>query len=259
VTLPPRARMTLGALTATLLGGLLGLGWWTWRHRPGHPPAARFRLVPVALAAAGLLLIAVGSAWRLGAAIESVPACSPPSGPETPSGRGSLDAALVSEQAATWPETGIGLMYAQATDAHICWSRSQDYYVAVNEHHIAGSRAMNMGDIVLSPGFHISREQLSTLVGHEARHRTQWAVLTVIGGPFAFPVAYAVDDFFFPGSRNHFERLAGLESGGYRHSGSGPVLGPAQLATLCALAAIIVVAVLVARHRRSSARSRSRR
>jgi hypothetical protein len=66
----------------------------------------------------------------------------------------------------------------------------------------------------------------------------------------AFPIGYAIDDFFFPGSRNHFERLAGLEAGGYAHVGTGPVLGPAQFAALGALAAIIVVALLAARQRR---------
>jgi hypothetical protein len=71
----------------------------------------------------------------------------------------------------------------------------------------------------------------------------------------AFPAAYAVDDFFFPGSRNHFERLAGLESGGYSHSGDGPVLGPAQVATLGCLAAIAVVALILVLRRRRSARS----
>ena len=69
---------------------------------------------------------------------------------------------------------------------------------------------------------------------------------------------YAIDDFFFPGSRNHFERLAGLTSGEYRHVGTGPVLGPAQLAALGILAAIIVVALLGARRRRATARSHSR-
>ena len=113
-----------------------------------------------------------------------------------------------------------------------------------------------MGDILLTPGFNLSREQLRTLTGHEARHRAQWAVLTVLGGPLAFPVAYAIDDFFFPGPRNHFERLAGLEAGGYAQVGTGPVLGPAQLAALGVLAAIIVVALLAAWHRRASARSR---
>lgn len=116
---------------------------------------------------------------------------------------------------------------------------------------------MNMGDITLTPGFDISRAELTTLVGHEARHREQWAVITVIAGPFAFPVLYGIDDFFFPGSRNHFERQAGLDSGGYSHSGTGPVLGPAQFAMLGVLAAIIVVALLAARRRRRATRSNS--
>ena len=108
---------------------------------------------------------------------------------------------------------------------------------------------LNVGDILLTPGFKMSKAELRTLIGHEARHRAQWAVLTVIGGPRAFPVAYGIDDFFFPGSRNHFERLAGLDAGRYAHVGTGPVLGPAQFAVLGALAAIIVVALVGARHR----------
>jgi hypothetical protein len=246
--------MTLGALTMVLLGGVLGLAWWSWRHRPGCEPVARSGRVRAAVVAAGLLVISVGAVWRLVVALEPVPACSPPGGglsasPLTPS--------VVAQKAATWAETGIGILYSQADGAHVCWSRSANYYVAVNASNIAGSSAMTMGDVVLTPGFDIPRENREALVAHEARHRPQWAVGTVIGGPLAFPIAYAIDDFFFPGSRNHFERQAGLETGGYSSSGTGPVLGPAQLAVLSALAAIIVVALLAARHRRASARSRS--
>lgn len=50
---------------------------------------------------------------------------------------------------------------------------------------------------------------------HESRHVNQWAAANVAGGPFAFPAAYAIDEALFPGSRNHFERAAGLEVGGY--------------------------------------------
>jgi uncharacterized membrane protein len=256
VTLPRRARMTLGALTMALLGGILGLAWWWWHHRPGCQPAARFGRVRAAVVAAGLVIIAVGTIWRLVSAIQPVSPCSPPGGAQAAT-RSPFDVSLLTQKAMTWPETGIGLLYTRVSDAHVCWSRSADYYVAVHADNPAGARAMNMGDIVLTPGFNISREQLKTLAGHEARHRTQWAVVTVIGGPFAFPVAYAIDDFFFPGSRNHFERQAGLESGGYRHSDTGPVLGPAQLVVLGVLAAIIVVALHGAWHRRASTRSRS--
>ncbi|PSL08115.1 hypothetical protein CLV30_10182 [Haloactinopolyspora alba] len=50
---------------------------------------------------------------------------------------------------------------------------------------------------------------------HESRHVDQWAVGTLVAGPFAFPPAYFIDGTFFPGSRNHFERHAGLLRGGY--------------------------------------------
>ena len=258
MTLSHRAQMTFGAGSAVLLGGILGLAWWSWRHRPGCEPVARFRRVCAVLVAAGLAIIAVGAVWRLTVAIESVPACAPPGGAQAVTGSGPSGVPLLAQKVTTWPETGIGMLYARASGAHVCLSRSANYYVAVNADNIAGARAMNMGDIVLTPGFNISREQLRTLAGHEVRHRPQWAVMTIIGGPFAFPVAYAIDDFFFPGSRNHFERQAGLESGGYRHSGTGPVLGPAQLAALGALAAIVAVALLAVWHRRASTRSRGR-
>ena len=260
MTLSRRAQFTLGGCSAVLLGGILGLALWSWwwrRYRPGGQPVARFRRTRVAVVAAGLVIIAVGAVWRLTVAIQHTPACAPPGGVHTAARSGPFDVSLLAQQAATWPETGIGLLYSRASDARICLSRGADFYVAVHANNPAGAKAMNLGDILLSPGFNISKDQRRTLVGHEARHRAQWAVLTAMGGPLAFPVAYAVDNFFFPGSRNHFERLAGLESGGYTHVGYGPVLGPAQLAALGALAAIIVVALLAAWHRRASTRSRS--
>jgi hypothetical protein len=257
MTLPRRAQMVLGAFGMVLLFGVLGLAWWWWRHRPGCQPATRLRRIRAALAVAGLVLIAGGSLGRLATVFQSVPACSPPGGAQA-ARSGRFDLSLVAQETATWPETGIGLLYSRARDAHVCLSRSAYYYVAPHADNIAGTRAMTLGDIVLTPGFNISGEELKTLVGHEARHRAQWAAGTAIAGPFAFPVAYAVVDFFFPGSRNFFERQAGLESGGYRHTGTGPVLGPAQLATLGVLAVIIVVALLGVWHRRAMARSRKR-
>ena len=256
MTLPRRAQMTVGALGMVLLFGILGLAWWLWRHRPGCQPATRLRGIRTALVIAGLVLIAAGSVGRLATAFQSVPDCSPSGGAQA-ARSGRFDMSLVAQEAGTWPETGIGLLYSRARNAHVCLSRSAYYYVAPHADNIAGTRAMTLGDIVLTPGFNISREQLRMLIAHEARHRAQWAVGTLIAGPFAFPVAYAIVDFFFPGSRNFFERQAGLESGGYRHSGTGPVLGPAQLATLAILAAIIVVALLRVRHRRATAGSRS--
>jgi hypothetical protein len=252
MTLPRRAQMTLAVFCAILLGGILGLFWmsWWWRHRSGSQSAGRFRRVRVALVVAGLVTIAVGTVWRLTIAIHPLPACSPPEGTLAVTRPGSVGVSVLVEKAATWPETGIGLLYAEADGARICSSSSADFYVGVPAA-VAGTRATNFGDIVLSPGYN-NREKRAAVASHEAQHRPQWAIGTALGGPLAFPAAYAIDDFFFPGSRNHFERLAGLESGGYRHSGEGPVLGPAQLATLGVLAAIVVIALFCAWHRRGS-------
>jgi hypothetical protein len=84
-------------------------------------------------------------------------------------------------------------------------------------------------------------------------HRTQWAVGTASGGPLAFPIVYGITNFFFPGARNPFEKMAGLENGFYTPSGTGPVLGPAQLAVLSALGVVIVVVPLVVVYRRTAA------
>jgi hypothetical protein len=251
MTLPRRAQLTLGALSMLLLLGMLGLAWWAWRHRPGHQPDPRFRRARIVLATVCLMIIAIGAAWRLDVALQPTAACSPPSGaPAGPSN--GLSAALAGQQVATWPETGVGLLYGQANGARICLSRHEDYYVAVNAHHIAGSSAMTVGDIVLTPGFNMNKQERAALAAHEAHHRVQWAWGTVIGGPLAFPVAYAVVDFFFPGARNPFERAAGLERGLYTPSGTGPVLGPAQLAVLATLAAIMALAIAAAWYRRSA-------
>ena len=256
MALSRRAESTLVACSAVLLAGILGLAWWFWRCRRGRePPVARLRRTRAVLVALGLLVIALGATWRLVIVVKPVPECSPPGGPLPAS---PLSAQVVAEKAATWAETGIGILYSQATGAHMCFVRLENYYVALNANHIAGAQAVTVGDVVLKPELDMPRDDLKGLVGHEARHRTQWAVGTAIGGPLAFPVAYAVDDFFFPGPRNHFERLAGLEAGGYGQTSTGPVLGPAQFAVLGLLAAIMVVALFGARHRRASARSRCR-
>jgi hypothetical protein len=257
MTLPRRAYLTLSALTMVLLFGLLGLAWWGWRYRSGYRPSARKHRVLTGLAIVGLVFIAVGTAGRLAAVFQPASACTPSGGTQAPARTARVDASLVAQQVATWPETGIGLLYSHARDAKVCLSTAVDYYVGVHADNIAGSNAMTVGDIVLTPGFSISKEHLRRLIQHEAKHRVQWAIGTAIGGPFLFPVAYGIVQFFFPGSRNIFERQAGLYGGGYRHVGYGPVLGPAQLAALGVLVVLLVVALLGVRHRHSGSRSRS--
>ena len=106
---------------------------------------------------------------------QPAPACTPPGGTQAPSRTARVDASLVAQQVATWPETGIGLLYSHARDARVCLSAAADYYVAVHADNIAGTSAMTLGDIVLTPGFSISKDHLRRLIGHEAKHRVQWA------------------------------------------------------------------------------------
>lgn len=61
-------------------------------------------------------------------------------------------------------------------------------------------------------------EENAALAVHESRHVDQAAVLTTIGGPVVMPLLYTVDDAFYPAARNHFERAAGLDAGGYSTS-----------------------------------------
>lgn len=71
------------------------------------------------------------------------------------------------------------------------------------------------GTVRYGPNIGDGRVDEAALVRHEGRHVDQWAVATLLAGPLTFPVAYFVDDAFFPEARNHFERAAGLSSGGY--------------------------------------------
>lgn len=65
------------------------------------------------------------------------------------------------------------------------------------------------------PNISQARAEEEELGYHESRHVDQWAVANLLAGPFAFPVAYFLDEALFPASRNHFERDAGLSRGGY--------------------------------------------
>ena len=140
--------------------------------------------------------------------------CAHPGGPlpATP-----VTAWVVAQKLATWPETGQGILYSQATGAHVCFSPAQSFYLAVNANHIAGARAVNLGDVVLKPGL----------------------------------------DFFYP-SRERLRRWSSgwrteLEAGGYTPSGTGPVLGPAQLTVLSALGAAGLAVPVVIWRRRATA------
>jgi hypothetical protein len=94
------------------------------------------------------------------------------------------------------------------------------------------------------PNISSTRGNEAQLGRHESRHTDQWAVLTLIAGPLAFPAAYYVDGAFFPFSRNHFERAASLTDGGYSPA---PDNKPDPLPG--AVSAIAVVLLLMLRRR----------
>ena len=82
----------------------------------------------------------------------------------------------------------------------------------------------------------------SRLSEHEARHADQWAAFSIAAGPAAFPTLYAVDETFFPGAFNHFERQAGLTDGGYNTPSDCPsIAGRLTLVSLALLAGSVLV------------------
>lgn len=94
------------------------------------------------------------------------------------------------------------------------------------------------------PNIQSTRTGEQKAVRHESRHIDQWAVFTLAGGPLAFPASYYLDSAFFPFSRNHFERAAGLADGNYSIP---PNHAPAPLPG--AVASVGVVALLLLRRR----------
>lgn len=153
------------------------------------------------------------------------------------------------ETVMTWPTSGLLILYADVSGANLCYFEPQEFYLARFGHWPLPRRAIFVANVFLS-------RQLNPhdidgglkLASHEVGHREQWAVGTLIGGPFAFPAAYTVDDFFFPGPKNHFERAAGLKSGGYDDE-SSPRLRVAEAAFFALIAAAFGAAAIGVRNR----------
>lgn len=230
----PHSRAAAHLFFWLLVAGVLGALWWWFkgRHAPVRPAAVRILQGVVAgLAVTSILL---GTAWRSVTDLGAAPVCAAPPGEEWGSTADvpDLTPSLLAQKVATWPETGLAMLYADARGLTVCRYAAADYYVGVVSKAVAGKRTVNFGDMVISPRFPTVPSDAANLAEHESHHRPQWAVATLLAGPAGFPVAYGVDDFFFPGARNHFERLAGLELGGYVDVGHGPVLGGRQVVAL---------------------------
>lgn len=144
----------------------------------------------------------------------------------------------------TAPITGIAYTYANARGVELCKARSMTVAFLPS----AGTNVgFTVGGMFLTG---LPEDKARSIARHESRHVTQWAVLALAGGPLALPVLYGIDDAFFPGSRNHFERAAGLEAGGYPEpKGYGP---QPQWSKVAALG--LVFLVLTRRHLRWGSR-----
>jgi hypothetical protein len=257
----PHSRAAVHVVFWLLVAGVAGAVWWWFRgrHAPLRPAPVRVLQGVVAGLAVGLIL--VGTTWRSVTDLGDAPVCAAPPGEEWGSTTevGPLTPSVLAQKVATWPETGLAMLYADARGLSVCRYAAADYYVAVVPVAVAGKRTTNFGDMVVSPRFPTVPSQAAALARHESRHRPQWAVATVLAGPAAFPVAYGVDDFFFPGARNHFERQAGLAEGGYVPAGGAPVLGPPQVGVLAGVLAVGAGLVVLRRRTRRRARPSRRR
>jgi hypothetical protein len=125
------------------------------------------------------------------------------------------DVWLQTRQVLTAPVSGLVRHYVTDRGGGLCERGSMTLAFLPSA---ASDSAVAVGSVVLTGGQAGVREEgkWQALARHESRHVTQWAALTLIGGPSAMPLAYSVDEAFFPESRNHFERAAGLQDGGYR-------------------------------------------
>ncbi|NIK61522.1 hypothetical protein [Kribbella shirazensis] len=107
--------------------------------------------------------------------------------------------------------------------------------------HATDRRQLDAPYIRYGPNISGTRSGESELARHESRHSDQWAVGTLIGGPLTFPLAYYADSAFFPGSRNHFERAAGLADGNYSEP---PDNRPTPIPGAVPVTAVVVALVL---------------
>jgi hypothetical protein len=132
------------------------------------------------------------------------------------------------------PVTGLAYHYAYSSGGGLCSTRSVTVAFVPSA---ASDTALTVGDVFVTG---LSARQARDLAEHESAHVDQWAVLTLAGGPLALPALYSLDQTFFPGSRNHFERAAGLRSGDYlRPYESGP---RPQWGTVLAISLLLVLA-----------------
>ena len=151
-----------------------------------------------------------------------------------------MSASVVVRTIADWVPTGAGVAYSSAFRADICEFEPQGLYVARVVHGYTGRGAFDLGEFVLSQPDRVSSAPVVLQYqAHEAVHARQWSVFTIAAGPLAFPVSYLLDEAFFPGAHNHFERNAGLENGQYSPAEHPP---PARSVLMLPAGVLLLVA-----------------
>lgn len=255
-----RLRLLLWSCALVLSFGMLGLLIAVFsrlrRGRSGRGmtcvSCGRLRYVQQAAVALVAICVLAGTVARMGLVSEPAPRCGRAwfSSSETPSPsppRPQLSLPWrITRSAVTAPITGVAYVFAAIRGMKLCDVGGMTVaYVP----HASGDQAAGatVGDMFLTRvGSGLSSDRVQALARHESRHVDQWTVLTLAGGPLALPVLYGLDETFFPRSRNHFERQAGLASGGYEQPGGfGPEPQWVRVAVL-----VMAVGLLVRRRLR---------
>ena len=114
--------------------------------------------------------------------------------------------------------TGVGLLLALATGAKVRRGRDGVLIAEGYKRRVPPATCFTVGSVILtrrSADWLLAPER-DVLFGHESRHASQYAVL----GPLFWPAYWSCCGWSFAltgsyGSRNFFERHAGLHGGGY--------------------------------------------
>ena len=233
------ATPVLCVLGATLAFGLVGLVVSAWRVRraksadPGNsascPDCSRRRRRVVVGVATMVGLVIAGTAMSVHQQMSSpaLPSCArelpapETDDPNDPFAQVAGGMWKHTRRALTTPVTGLTRHFMAERGGGMCDGGSMMLASMPAE---ASGASMTVGSVVLTDsGSSLRRGASTKLARHESRHVSQWAFLTLVAGPAAMPALYVADDAFFPESRNHFERAAGLWAGGYERPESfGP-------------------------------------
>lgn len=145
---------------------------------------------------------------------------------------------LQTRQLLTAPVTGLVRHYVNDRGGGLCAAGPVTLAFLPSA---ASDSTFAVGSVILTDDQSPMSEGNGTaLARHESRHVTQWALLTLAGGPLAMPLLYAADEAFFPHSRNHFERAADLDDGGYpQPEGLGPQPQWAKVGVLVMLLLVV--------------------